>query len=138
MLPASIQLRKKEKQMKAFAFVVLAVVSVALVACGGHGASQDSSSSSAPAAAPNAAAPAAAAGEIGVPECDEFFKKYEACIGSKVPEAGRTALKQSIDASKAAFKQTAANAQAKASLPGACKQAMDSAKASTAAYGCSW
>jgi hypothetical protein len=31
-----------------------------------------------------AAAPAAA-GDIGIPECDDFLKKYEACVTEHVP-----------------------------------------------------
>jgi hypothetical protein len=124
--------------MKAlFAFVVVLVATVGLIACGGGGSSQ---SSSAPAAAPNAGAPAAAAGaaEYGVPECDEYIKKYEACINSKVPEAARASVKQGLEASKASFKQAAATEQGKAGLATGCKQALDAAKTAMSSYGCTW
>ena len=34
------------------------------------------------------------AGEkIGVPECDDFIAKYDACVSSKVPEAARALMR---------------------------------------------
>jgi hypothetical protein len=128
--------------MKALSAFVVLVVTMELIACGGGGASQGSS---APAAAPNAAAPAAGSGappagasEYGVPECDEYVKKYEACINSKVPESSRAAVKQGLDASKASFRQAASTAEGRASLATGCRQALDGAKAAMGAYGCTW
>jgi hypothetical protein len=121
--------------MKAmFALVTVLAVSVALVACGG-GSSKPASS------APASGAPAAAAAgsaEYGVPECDEYIKKYEACINSKVPEAARAAVKQGLDSAKANFKQAASTEQGKAGLATGCKQALDAAKTAMGAYGCTW
>ena len=61
-----------------------------------------------------------------------------ACIDSKVPEAGRTMLKQGLDQTKAAWKQAAATPQGKAGLAQACVQAEASAKQAMGAYGCAW
>jgi hypothetical protein len=96
-----------------------------------------------PAAPPKTAAqpPAAAAvadGEFGVKECDDYFRKYLACIDSKVPEAARAMVRQSLDQSKAQWKQAAATPQGKASLATSCKTATDMARQSMAAYGCQW
>ena len=76
--------------------------------------------------------------KIGVAECDEYIEKYEACINSKVPEAQRTMLKTSFEAQRKAFKDAAANPQAKAGLATGCKQAIETAKQSTSAYACAW
>lgn len=76
--------------------------------------------------------------KIGVEECDNFIEKYDACISSKVPEASREQLKKSIEQWRTSWKQLAANPQTKSTLTSACKQAMESTKQSTAAYGCAW
>ena len=77
------------------------------------------------------------AGEkIGIPECDEYIAKYEACAG-KVPEAGRAAYKSALDQTRASWKKLADNPQSKATLAAACKQATATAAASWKAYGCS-
>jgi hypothetical protein len=125
--------------MKAlYGLVTVLAVSVALVACGG-GASKPASS--APAAGAPAAAAAAGEPATGVAECDEYIKKYEAClnsIGSKAPDAARAAMKQGFDAQRASFKQAASTDAGKAALAGSCKTALDTAKQATQAYGCSW
>ena len=117
-----------------FALVTVLAVTVALVACGGGAKSE------APAAgAPAAGAPAAAgAPNTGVAECDEYITKYEACVSAKVPEAARAAMMQGFDAQRSSFKQAASTEAGKATLPGTCKQALDTAKAAMASYNCSW
>ncbi len=76
--------------------------------------------------------------KIGVPECDEYIEKYEACINSKVPEAMRGTMKTSFEQARNAWKTAAANPQAKATLASTCKTAMDAAKQATSAYSCQW
>ncbi|HYX28964.1 MAG TPA: hypothetical protein VE863_10370 [Pyrinomonadaceae bacterium] len=76
--------------------------------------------------------------KIGVPECDDYIAKYESCIRSKVPEAGRAAAESSLKTSREAWKKAAENAQSRATLAATCKQASDMAAASMKAYGCSW
>ncbi len=75
---------------------------------------------------------------IGVPECDEYIKKYEACINGKVPEAQRGAFKSSFETMRKSWKDAAANPQGKAALATGCKQALESAKQSLGTYGCAW
>ena len=80
------------------------------------------------------------ADSVGVPECDEYIKKYEACltsIAAKAPQA-QPSLKTAFEQQRNAFKQAAATEQGKASLGTTCKQAIETAKQSTAAYSCSW
>ncbi len=74
--------------------------------------------------------------KIGVPECDEYIAKYEACIKGKVPEAARAAMQSSFDTARKSWKDMAATTQGKAGLATACKTATDAAKQSMKAYGC--
>ena len=113
------------------------VVCVAAAACGGAPEKAPATTSSAPAAAATTAAPPAAA-EFGVPECDDYLKKYLACIDSKMPEAGRAMARQTLDQTKASWKQAASTPEGKSGLVMGCKAATDSAKTSMAAYGCSF
>ena len=95
-------------------------------------------SSPPPAATPApASTPAATAGaSIGVPECDEYLTKYEACLSGKVPESAREQLRTGLEQTRNAWRSAAANEATKASLGAACKQAHDGAKAALSAYGC--
>jgi len=88
------------------------------------------------AAAPaDAMAAAPTADSVGVPECDDYLKKYEACVSAHVPAAAQAALKQSLDQTRAGWKQ-AITAGGKDSLAAACTQMKASASASLKAYGC--
>jgi hypothetical protein len=119
--------------------LVAAAAAFTLAGCGGGEPAQPAASAPPPAAAATAA-PAASttATEFGVPECDDYFKKYLACIDSKVPEAARAQVRQGLDQTKAAWKQAAANPDAKAALATGCKQATETAKTAMTAYGCTW
>lgn len=77
---------------------------------------------------------------VGVPECDEYIAKYEACltkIAEKAPQV-QTGLKTAFEQQRNAFKQAAANPTSKATLPATCKQAIETSKAATASYACTW
>jgi flagellar hook-associated protein FlgK len=76
--------------------------------------------------------------KIGVPECDDFIAKYEACVNGKVPEAARATVKTSLETWRNSWKELAKTPQGKAGLAQACKAASDQAKTSMNAYGCSW
>ena len=102
------------------------------IACSGS----QSTSSAKPASTAQTAT--VAKGDFGVPECDDYMTKYLACIDSKVPESVRPSVKQSLEQSKAAWKQAASTPQGREGLATACKAATDAAKASTAAWGCTW
>ena len=79
-----------------------------------------------------------AAGDFGVPECDDYFRKYLACINDKVPEAARATVKQSVDQTREQWKRAAATPEGKAALASGCAQATAMAKQSMSAYGCQW
>lgn len=94
-----------------------------------------------PADAPKTDAPkteTTSADSVGVPECDEYIKKYEACINSKVPEAQRSTYKSSFETLRKSWKDAAASPQGKAGLATGCKQALESAKQTFGSYGCAW
>lgn len=108
---------------------------LALAACQQSAPPAATSAPAKPAPTATAAAPATA-DSIGVPECDDYLSKYQACIQSKVPESARAGFKQSIDQTRAAWRNAAATAGGKEGLAAACKQARDSSKTAMAAYGC--
>src|SRR5947209_1418109 len=112
-----------------------------LLACGG---AADNTANTANAGNTNKAANTAntsttsTGGEkVGVPECDEYIAKVEACL-AKVPAAGQPAVKSSLDAMRKSWRDAAATPQGKAGLAAGCKQALETAKTTYSAYGCSW
>lgn len=123
--------------MKSTSFGLLLLAVGATIACGEAQAPARTAPAAAPAATP-AAPPPAAAAEFGVAECDDYMTKYAACIDSKVPEAARAALRQSLDQTKAQWKQAASTPEGRSGLAMACKQMTETARASMTAYGCSF
>lgn len=87
---------------------------------------------------PAAATSTASGDKIGVPECDDYLAKYEACVTGKVPEQARAQFKSSLETTRKSWRDMAANPQTKAGLAAACKMATDSAKTSMSSYGCTW
>lgn len=77
-------------------------------------------------------------GDFGVAACDQYMRKYVACVDSKVPEAGRVMMRQSLEQTKAAWKQAASTPQGRDGLAAACVQAESTAKQAMAPYGCTW
>ncbi len=118
------------------------ILCVGLMGCGGATTTENkpaANTATKPAdTKPEANKEAAKADEIGVPECDEYIKKYEACLMSKVPEAQRAAFKTSYDTLRKSWKEAAATPQGKAGLATGCKMALDQAKTSFASFGCQW
>ncbi len=76
--------------------------------------------------------------KIGVPECDEYVAKYTACINSKVPEATRGTFQQAYTQMVQQWKAAASTDAGKSALATGCKAALDGAKQSMQAFGCSW
>ena len=121
--------------MKSTPLAFLSLTVAMTVACG----EAQAPARTAPAAAQAPAAkPPAAAAEFGVPECDDYMAKYVACVDGKVPEAARAALRQSLDQTKAQWKQAASTPEGRSGLAMACKQMTETAKVSMTAYGCSF
>lgn len=136
----------RTKLISLFALCVL--LGLVMLACGGAAdntntattnstTNANTKSAATPAASP--AATTASTGEkIGVPECDDFLAKYEACVSGKVPAAAQATFKTSLDTWRSSWKKLAETPQGKAGLATACKSAMDQAKTSLGSYGCSW
>ena len=75
--------------------------------------------------------------KIGVPECDDFIAKYEACISAHVPAAQMTKYKENIEGYRRAWRQQiAANPDVKAALPAACKRHLEQARVTMKQFGC--
>jgi hypothetical protein len=84
----------------------------------------------------------ASTGDIGVPECDEYIKKYEACllkVSAKAPQA-EAPLKAAFQSTRDGWKKAAETPGGKSALATGCKAALDQAKSNPAlgAYACEW
>jgi hypothetical protein len=132
-------------------FALCVLLGAVMLACGGaenantanttNTATSNANTKAAATPATTTATPAsttAAAGDIGVPECDDFLKKYEACVSGKVPAAAQATFKSSLDTWRSSWKQLAGTPTGKAGLATACKSAMEQAKTSLGSYGCTW
>jgi len=74
---------------------------------------------------PQAAAVESAGGDIGVPECDEYLKKLADCV-DKMPDQVKDTYRNSLEQSRIAWKQAAADSDAsKESLKAGCQAALD-------------
>ena len=130
-----------------FLLALCIAAGLVLLACGGGADNTANTASTANAGNTNKAASNTAANtstastsgdKIGVPECDDYISKYEACVNSKVPESMRATVKASMETARKMWKDAAATPQGKAGLAQACKQALETAKTSMSSYGCSW
>ena len=90
------------------------------------------------ASTPATTAPVAAGDKIGVPECDDFIAKYDACVSSKVPEAARAQYKSAVEQWRASWKKLADNPATKSTLVAACKSAAEQQATALKSYGCQW
>jgi hypothetical protein len=111
-------------------FLPLMAAGMILAACG------QPSTPSAPALA--AAPPRAAQSDdrIGIPECDDYLDRYDACLSSHVPEGARAALRTALQQSRANWRKAVANNVDKAALTAACRNARAAARPSLVARGC--
>jgi uncharacterized protein (DUF305 family) len=102
-------------------------------------ANSNSSSGSTTASTPATTTSTTSAGDkIGVPECDDFIAKYEACVSGKVPEIARAQFQTMLKTWRTEWKKAADNPQTKAALAQGCKMSAEQANASMKAYGCSF
>ena len=74
--------------------------------------------------------------KVGVPECDDYLAKLEACITGKVPEAARAQYQASMEQTRKSWREMAGNPQTKAGLAQACKMAVDASKQTYKTFGC--
>ncbi|PZU29539.1 MAG: hypothetical protein DI584_02525 [Stenotrophomonas sp.] len=123
--------------MKTHFLILAAIGTLALAGC----KKAETPATEAPAANPTAAAevtPAPSTDTVkagtGVPECDQYLEKVYACISDKVPEAQRDMMKQGIEQSRSAW----AGVTDKTELANQCKTALEQAKTSFGAMGCTF
>jgi hypothetical protein len=79
-----------------------------------------------------------AAQTVGIAVCDDFLKKYEACVTTNVPEAQRTMFKGQFDQMRKMWSDAAKNPSAKTTLEGTCKQSAEQMKTSMSSFGCTF
>ena len=106
--------------MKKLAYASFVVVGLMAFACD-KGSSTTTTTSTTTA---SGGEKASAGGDIGVPECDDYLKKMEACLG-KMPAEARSASENAFKQSKDAWKQAAATEAGKSALKQGCQSALD-------------
>jgi hypothetical protein len=129
-------------------FLVCLALSAVMLACGGgdnantanvtNTAASNKNAAAANTSAANTSTATASGEKIGVPECDDFIAKYEACVSGKVPAAAQASFKSSIETWRKSWKGLAANPQTKATLTQICKTQLDQTKTALSSYNCSW
>ena len=101
-------------------FLILAVLCAAILI--GCSKTETTDNSNTAAGNSNRTASTAPAGDkIGIPECDDFIAKYDACVSTKVPEAARASFKTAVDQWRAAWKKAADDPATRSTLAAACK-----------------
>ena len=119
------------------------VLAMALAACGGDRPAPSPAAGAAadgpPAqqAAPPVADPASSYVDIGVPECDQYARKYLACL-ERTPEGTRPMMRQSFDQTREVWAMAADKPERRAGLAAACTQQAQASKAAMSRYGCEW
>lgn len=113
---------------------VIALAALTMVSACNKAEAPKADDAAATAATPAEGGTSTAAVDTGVPECDQYLTKVMACVKDKMPEAQRKAVEDSIAQSKSSW----AAVTDKTQLAATCKAAMDQAKASYGAMGCSF
>lgn len=75
---------------------------------------------------------------IGVPECDDFITKYDACVSNKVPEMVRAQYKDAIARWRTEWRRMANDPATRGQLATACKQAAEQQSAALKSFGCTF
>jgi hypothetical protein len=73
---------------------------------------------------------------IGVPECDDYLTKYEACVSGKIPEAARAGYTSTLARTREQWRKLAADPQSRPILVQACKMANEQSKTNLKSFGC--
>jgi hypothetical protein len=118
------------------------VIALACYACGGSAAPPPATgstpaASATPASTASPASTSSSGAEFGVVECDDYIKKYTACI-EKLAPAAKASARQALDQTKASWKQAASTEQGKAALAAGCKAVSDASAPQMRAQGCTW
>jgi hypothetical protein len=110
------------------ALVAAVLAAVLAAACGGSKPAPSSDDAS-PIAIPG--------GDIGVPECDRFARKYLACL-EKVPETTRAMTRQAFDQTLDLWRVAAEKPERRAGLGEACTQYENATRTAMERYDCEW
>lgn len=65
--------------------------------------------------------------DVGVPECDAYIVKYEACLAKMAP-GGQASAKESFAAQRSAFRANATTPEARKALADQCRAALEAIK----------
>ena len=103
-------------------------LAVLTAACGGNKPAPSSD------AGPPVAIPG---GDLGVPECDRFARKYLACL-EKVPEGTRAMTRPAFDQTLDLWRMAAEKPERRAGLAQACAQYESATRAAMERYDCEW
>ena len=76
--------------------------------------------------------------EIGVPECDQYVKNYEACLTDKVPESRREELRQTLNEQRNRWRDAVTGGADQKQVAEQCKSAAAAAMRNLGDYGCSF
>src|SRR5262245_59631164 len=74
----------------------------------------------------------------GIAACDDFLKKYEACVTSKVPAAQKATFQGQLDQMRKAWSDAAKAPGVKETLESTCKQSTEQMKAVMSGFGCAF
>jgi hypothetical protein len=74
---------------------------------------------------------------VGVPECDDYLKKYEACLDLNVPAEVRGAFRKSLEQTRNSWRAASSTPEGAKNLGLVCKQIRESRKRELVPYGCS-
>jgi len=74
--------------------------------------------------------------EIGITECDEYIRTYEACLTEKVPAEAQVGLRKALEDQRRQWRTAAKDTFARAGVAVQCRSAIATAKQSMSAYGC--
>jgi len=115
--------------------IVLVMCVPFLNGCAGLVTKSNNNSKSAKGSSNSAASTTGSSEKIGIPECDDFIAKYNACISDHLPEAKKAEYKENIDAFARTWKQLMANSD-KNTVAAACKRHSDMARENMKSFGC--
>ena len=76
--------------------------------------------------------------EFGIPECDDYVRKMNACINDKVPADEQSALRFQLGSTKRTWQKESLDPSQRDSLASECRDAASLAARSTEQYGCQW
>lgn len=75
--------------------------------------------------------------DIGIPECDQYARKYLACL-ARVPEGSRAMMQREFDQTRELWSLTAEKPDRRAGLAASCAQQETASRAAMTRYDCEW